>query len=217
VLALYGHPFSSYTWKAQIGLYAAGLEHEFREVGPSHPQNGEFLADHGGPWGKFPVLVDHEAVLFEASVIIEHLARAWPAAAGLLPADPKAALPLRTLDRVFDNYVMTPMQAVVNEHLRNPDEPNANRCAEQRGLLERSYGWIERWLEHWDTDGPITLVECAAAPSLFYADWVHPIGEPFARLKAWRASLLARPEVARCVEAARPFRGYFPLGAPDRD
>jgi glutathione S-transferase len=217
VLALYGHPFSSYTWKAQIALHAADLPHDFREVGPAHPANGEFLASHGGPWGKFPVLVDHEAILFEASVIIEHLARAYPAAAGLLPADPKAALPLRSLDRVFDNYVMTPMQGVVNEYLRNAADPNQDRCAEQRGLLERSYAWLEAWLEHWDPSGPVTLVECAAAPSLFYADWVHPIGDAYPRLSAWRASLLARPEVSRCVEAARPFRGYFPLGAPDRD
>lgn len=217
MLALYGHPFSSYTWKAQIALHAAGLDHEFREIGPDHPEHGEFLADHGGPWGKFPVLLDHEAVVFEGSVIIEHLARAYPAAAGLLPADPREALPLRMLDRVFDNYVMTPMQGIVNEHLRNPSEPDQDRCEEERGRLERSYGWLERWLEHRAADGPITLVECAAAPSLFYADWVHPIEDRFPRLGAWRARLLALPEVARCVEAARPFRAYFPLGAPDRD
>ena len=29
--------------------------------------------------------------------------------------------------------------------------------------------------------------------------------------------LLARPSVARAVEEARPYRAYFPLGAPDRD
>ena len=32
-----------------------------------------------------------------------------------------------------------------------------------------------------------------------------------------RARLLARPSFARAVEEARPFRAYFPLGAPDRD
>jgi len=74
VLALYGHPFSSYTWKAQIAFHAAGVNYEFREVGPDQPANGEFLVSHAGPWGKFPVLVDGEQVLFEATVIIEHLA-----------------------------------------------------------------------------------------------------------------------------------------------
>ena len=29
--------------------------------------------------------------------------------------------------------------------------------------------------------------------------------------------MFALPPVARCVEEARPFRPFFPLGAPDRD
>ena len=32
-----------------------------------------------------------------------------------------------------------------------------------------------------------------------------------------RARLLDRPSAARCVEEARYFRPFFPLGAPDRD
>jgi glutathione S-transferase len=32
-----------------------------------------------------------------------------------------------------------------------------------------------------------------------------------------RAELLALPAVSRCVEDARPYRAYFPYGAPDRD
>lgn len=217
MLALYGHPFSSYTWKAQIALHAAELDYEMREVGPAHPEHGEFLAGHGGPWGKFPVLCDGDEVLFEASVIVEHLALRHAPGAGLLPRDPAAALSLRMLDRVFDNYVMAPMQAIVNEHLRNAGDPAADRCAEERGRLERSYAWIESWLAGYDTQGPVTLIECAAAPSLFYADWVHPIDEAFPRLRAWRSALSARPEVSRCIEAARPWRHFFPLGAPDRD
>ena len=35
--------------------------------------------------------------------------------------------------------------------------------------------------------------------------------------RAYRARLLARPSFARAVDEARPYRGYFPLGAPDRD
>jgi glutathione S-transferase len=62
-----------------------------------------------------------------------------------------------------------------------------------------------------------SLIECAAAPSLFYADWVQPIGEARPKLAAYRARLLADPAVSRCVDEARPYRSFFPLGAPDRD
>lgn len=215
--ALYGHPFSSYTWKAQIAFHAAGIDYEFREVGPRQPENGEFLVSHAGPWGKFPVLVDGERCLFESTVIIEYLAQHYTQARGLMPVEPDEALRTRMLDRVFDNYVMAPMQAVVDEHLRDAAAPDAVRCAEARGRLERSYAWLEQWLAGHSREGPTTLVECAAAPALFYADWVYAIDAGYPRLRAWRTELNARPEVARCIEAARPFRGYFPLGAPDQD
>jgi glutathione S-transferase len=61
------------------------------------------------------------------------------------------------------------------------------------------------------------MADCAAAPSLFYADWTHPISEDYRVLKAYRARLLARPSFARAVDGGRPYRSFFPLGAPDRD
>ena len=57
----------------------------------------------------------------------------------------------------------------------------------------------------------------AAAPALFYADWVHPIDAAHSNVVIYRARLLARPSVKRVVDDARPFRSYFPGGAPDRD
>lgn len=214
-LALYGHPFSSYTWKAQIALHALDLDYVLREVGPDSPAHLAFVAEHGGPWGKFPVLVDGDAVLSESTTIIEHLALKHPGT--LIPDDPVAALAVRNMDRVFDNYVMAAMQVVVDEHIRAPEAPAADRIATARERLRQSYRWLERRLALASPGSAITLVECAAAPALFYADWVEPIGDANPHLRDWRAALLARPEVARCVEAARPYRAYFPPGAPDRD
>jgi len=41
--------------------------------------------------------------------------------------------------------------------------------------------------------------------------------ESLAAYEAYRARLLTRPSFARCINDARPFRPFFPLGAPDRD
>ena len=49
MLTLYGHPFSSYTWKALIPLYANGTEFEFREIMP-----GDAFIAKAHPAGKFP-------------------------------------------------------------------------------------------------------------------------------------------------------------------
>ena len=69
----------------------------------------------------------------------------------------------------------------------------------------------------WAIGEQFTLADCAAAPSLFYADWVEEIDEGHPQLKAYRARLLAHPVVARAVDEARAYRPLFPLGAPDRD
>ncbi|WP_374528209.1 glutathione S-transferase family protein [Novosphingobium sp.] len=216
MLALYGHPFSSYTWKAKIALYANANPFEQRMVDPEHADHAAFVA-HASPLGKFPVLVDGDRTLFEATVIIEYLALHHPGPAELLPTDPDRALETRMIDRVFDNYVMAPMQAIVAEHIRSPGMPNPVTEGHARGELDRAYRWVDAWLGRRAEADAITLIECAAAPALFYADWVYPIPMELDRLRQWRAHLLALPEVARCIDEARPYRAYFPLGAPTRD
>lgn len=216
MLALYGHPFSSYTWKALIALYANATPFEFREVDPAYPDHCAFVAS-ASPQGKFPVLADGEVVVFEATSIIEYLDAHHPGPLRLVPTAPDAARTARMIDRVFDNYVMNTMQPVVDAYIRAPDAPDQTRIAEACARLRRSYGWLEGWLAGYTADGPISLIECAAAPALFYADWVEPIPASCPRLAAWRAHLLALPAVSRCVEDARPFRPWFPPGAPDRD
>lgn len=216
MLALYGHHFSSYTWKALIALYANDTPFDFHPVDPDHRANAELVAG-AGPLGKFPVLQDGDILIFEASAIVEYLQQNYPGPERLLPEDADAAIGMRMLDRVFDNYVMNVMQIVVNEYLRDKDNPDQARCAEARESLTRTYAWLEGWLEYYPPLDHITLIECAAAPSLFYADWVHPIADTFPRLQRFRKHLLSLPPVARCIEDARTYRPYFPLGAPDRD
>lgn len=215
MLKLYGHPCSSYTWKALIALYANGTAFEFRPLGGADAADDAFVAA-ASPQGKFPVLVDGDAVVFEATAIIEHLHLHHPGPAPLLPADPAEAAQVRMIDRVFDNYVMGIMQESVAEAIRLGALSTETR-ADVEARLDRSYRWIEGWLEHYPVSGTVMLVECAAAPSLFYADWVHPVPDHCPRLKAWRKHLLALPPVARCVDDARPYRAFFPLGAPDCD
>ena len=218
MLELYGHRFSSYTWKAQIALYEKAIPFTFRVIDPDHPEHFEALKAYW-PLGKFPVLADNGQPIIESSIIIEYLDRHSPAGPRLLPDDGDAALDIRFMDRVFDNHVMGPMQQVVNEYILDAANPDQARVGRARIALDAIYAWLDRRLpvEGWVCGADFTLADCAAAPSLFYADWVRPIDAALGRLAAYRARLLARPSVARCVEEARPFRPFFPLGAPDRD
>jgi glutathione S-transferase len=225
MLALYGHPFSSYTWKALIALYANGTEFEFREIDQSVPKYESFTGK-AHPSGQFPVLTDGDAIVVETSSIIEHLAVHHPGPAPLIPADPADAVVARMIDRVFDHYVMGNVQRVMATYFVNKDDPAAGGLREEplaaeqeaaKVMLRRAYAWLERWLAENTLPPHVSLVTCAAAPSLFYADWVDPIPADCPHLAALRAELLALPPVVRCVDDARPYRRYFPPGAPNRD
>ena len=217
-LAVYGHPFSSYTQKVLIALYENGTPFEFRSISPETPQHSaEWL--RRWPLRKFPLLVDGERNIVETSIIIEYLQLVHPGPVRLLPADPMAALDVRFLDRFFDLHVMNAVQHAVDAALTGDPVKRQDGLAFAKEKLERAYGWLEGQLSGrtWAAGEAFTLADCAAAPSLFYADWTHRISEAHPVLRAYRARLLARPSFARAVEEARPFRPLFPLGAPDRD
>ncbi|HYD76042.1 glutathione S-transferase family protein [Ramlibacter sp.] len=214
-MKLYAHPFSSYCQKVLVALYENGTPFDYRNL-----EDAAAKAELEALWplARFPVLEDRGRTVLETSTIIEYLQIHHSGPVRLLP-DGDAGIEVRMLDRIFDNYVMTPMQKIVLDRLRPEAERDAWGVAEARTQLDRIYGWLDERLagRTWAAGASFTLADCAAAPSLFYADWAHPIPEARATLRAFRARLLAHPSVARAVDEARPFRRYFPLGAPDRD
>lgn len=215
-LKLFGHPFSSCFQKVLIPLYADGTEFEFAMLDGSHPENQAELLRHW-PIGKFPVLLDDGVAIAETTPIIEHLQSRGTIGLHWIP-EGELGRKVRFLDRFFDFYVMTPMQKVVGDALRPEEERDAFGVAQARRTLDTAYDWLEQALGGpWAAGEAISLADCAAAPSLFYADWTHPFGEGRPRLAAYRARLLAYPPYARAVDEARPYRPFFPLGAPDRD
>jgi len=217
-LALYGHPFSSYTQKVLIALYENQTSFEFRCIGPETP---EITEDWLQRWSlaKFPLLVDGERNIAETSIIIEYLQLVHPGPVRLLPRDPMAALDVRFLDRFFDLHVMTPVQHAVGAAMTGDPVKRHEGLAHAEQKLEMAYAWLEGQLvdKAWAAGSDFTVADCAAAPSLFYADWTHRISDAYPVLRAYRARLLARPSFARAVDEARYFRPFFPLGAPDRD
>lgn len=216
-LALYAHPFSSYCQKVLVALYENNTPFDLRELG-ADPAVWDELGSRW-PLRKMPLLADGERCVIEASIIIEYLGLHYPGPVRLLPEDPAAALEVRFLDRFFDNYVMTPMQRIVAQHMRPETLRDAGTLADAHQLLATSYAWLDARMagREWACEAGFSLADCAAAPSLFYSDWVHPAGAAHPHLAAYRARLLARSSMARAVDEARPFRSFFPPGAPDRD
>jgi glutathione S-transferase len=217
-LHLYAHPFSSYCQKVLIALYENGTPFEWRELKHDDPK---ILAEFGALWPlkRMPVLVDGDRTVMEATIIIEYLGLHHPGPISLLPKDAGEALEVRLMDRFFDNYISTPQQRIVFDALRPEAQRDPFGVNDARNMLDTAYAWLDRKMadREWTVGENFSLADCGAAPFLFYADWTHRIDPSFKSVIAYRKRLLARPSFARAVDEARPYRPFFPLGAPDRD
>ena len=157
------------------------------------------------PFGKFPLLLDDGEAVIETTL---HHRTSAGASSRAEPLDPgRRAWPPRPLPRPL----LRPLR-----HGQHADRRSTTRSGPKAaGRLWREAGAMsaahrlrlargEPAGEPWAAGDSFTLADCAAAPSLFYADWVEEIGDDRPRLKAYRARLLAHPVVARVVEEAGP-------------
>src|SRR5271168_471812 len=201
-LTLYAHPFAAYCWKVLIALYENATPFSYRLV---EDAAGWRELETLWPIKKFPLLRDGDATIVESSIIVEYLMRHYPGTARMIPVNEDAALAVRFMDRFFDNYVMTPVQKLVADRMREETGHDAIGVADARKMLDVAYGWLEKRLtpQGWASGGSFSLADCSAAPALFYADWVHPIGDRFPAVLAYRGRVLARASVARVVDEAR--------------
>jgi len=210
-MILYYHPLSSYCWKVLIALYENGT-----------PFEGKMMEDPGvaeawlalWPIGKFPILRDEarDQTVGEASIIVEYLSQHRPGPFSPIPQDADQALEVRLMDRLFDNYVMTPMQAIVGDRLRLEESRDSYGVGNARQMLGKAYAMLEERIggRIWAAGDDFTLADCAAAPALFYADKVEPMRGGFPALAAYLDRLEARPSFARVLEEKEPWWRMFP-------
>lgn len=216
-MILYYHPLSSYSWKVLIAFYENGTAFE-----------GRILEDPGAaeawlrlwPVAKFPVLRDEalDRTVAEASIIIEYLGQQCPGPFRPIPEDRDAALEVRLMDRLFDNYVMAPMQAIVGERIR-PEEAGRDPYAvgQARQMLGKAYALLEERMagRRWAAGDAFTLADCAAAPALFYADRIEPMRGGFPGLAAYLERLEARESFARVLREKEPWWHMFPFAGEE--
>lgn len=211
-MILYYHPLSSYCWKVLVALYENDTP--FERAMMEDPGVAEaWLALW--PLGKFPVLRDEaqDRTVAEASIIIEYLDQQRPGPFTAIPTDPAEALEVRLMDRLFDNYVMAPVQALVADRLRPEDSRDPHGVGQARQMLGKAYALLEERIgaRMWAAGDSFTLADCAAAPSLFYADKVEPMRGGFPALAAYLDRLEARPSFARVLEEKEPWWPMFPF------
>lgn len=212
-LELFFHPLSSFCQKALIALYENDTPFDPHVIDLGNETSAAELKKIW-PIRKFPVLRDHgrNRTIPESSVIIEYLAQYYPGETRLVPTDPDLAWQMRVRDRFFDLYVSMPVTKVVTDRLRPVGKNDPHGVEEAKALLQTAYGMIEAEMgaRTWAMGDAFTMADCAAAPALFYANFVMPFGDGHGNIAAYFDRLMKRPSFARAVTEAKPYLGLIP-------
>jgi glutathione S-transferase len=205
-LTLVSHHLCPYVQRAAIALTEKGVPFERRYVDLSAKPDW-FRAI--SPLGKVPLLIvtqddGTEAVLFESAVICEYLEESQPGGP-LHPADPLTRAQHRGWIE-FGSSILSDLWGF--ETAKDADTYEIKRKA----LIDK-FGRVEAELG----DGPFfagerfSLVDAVFAPIFRYFDVFDPVTDTgvFAqtpKVRAWRATLVARPSVVDAVTEDYPTR-----------
>lgn len=215
MLELHFHPLASWCWKVLIALYENDTAFEPKNVDLMDPAQRAAL-EGLWPFSKFPVLRDvgRERIVAESSIVIDYLTAHYPGPVELIPSDPELAREARLRDRIYDTYVHDPMNRIVANKLRPEEHRDAYGSDRLKAELQTTYDILERKFvaRPWALGERFSIADCAAAPALFYADKVSPIGPARPELSAYLDRLRGRPSFARVLREAEPYFKYFPGG-----
>ena len=212
-LKLYFHPLSSFCQKALVALYENDTPFEPHIVDLADAKSSAAFKAIW-PIGRFPVLRDeaNDCTVPESSIIIEYLAQHYPGKTQLVPADAELARQVRLQDRFYDLYVNVPMQKVVTDKLRPSGKNDPYGVEAARTLLHTACSMIEQDMatKTWATGDAFTMADCAAAPALFYANMLTPLGDVYPNAAAYLRRLMDRPSFGRAIKEARPYFALVP-------
>lgn len=212
-LQLYFHPLASYCWKVLIAFYENEIPFEPLLVDLSNTESRDAFFKLA-PLGKFPVVRDtsNGRVVAESTIIIEYLSLHHPGPVALLPTDRDLALEVRAQDRFFDQQIHEPMQKHVGDKFRPEAGHDPVGVEQAHAQIEKAYGILETTLtgRTWAAGETFSMADCAAAPALYYANLVHPLGAEYERVASYLKRLETRPSFARVLKEAQPYFAMFP-------
>jgi glutathione S-transferase len=140
------------------------------------------------PYGKVPVLVDGDGIIYESAIIDEYLDEKFPQVR-LMPTD----LLQRAKARIWIDYFSTRLHAAASDitHDRNPDK------AQQK--LQQYLTDLDREItdKNYLVGGQYSLADVSFIPFYTRRERYHvTIDNNYAHVKSWAENLLARPRVA---------------------
>jgi glutathione S-transferase len=197
MLKLYDYPDCPFCQKVRVVLAEKDLEYEkvFVDLRKQEQKAPEFIRMN--PYGKVPVLVDEDEVIYDSTIINEYLEDEYPIPR-LMPEDSQARALVRMLEDYCDNSFIPPTTTLLAQ-LRKPeadrDQPRVEQAREE---LRRCLYHLRDRLEGNDflAGKEFTIADAAFAPRMIVLGRLGIEFEPaLAPVQAWLERVRVRPSV----------------------
>ena len=197
MLKLYDYPDCPFCQKVRVVLAEKDLEFEkvLVDLRKQEQKAPEFLRLN--PYGKVPVLVDEDEVIYDSTIINEYLEEEYPLPR-LMPEDSQGRAKVRLLEDYCDNSFIPPTTMLLAQ-LRKPEaERDTQRVEQAREELRRCLYHLR---DHLDGSeylvGPeFTLADASFAPRMMVIGRLGFEFEPaLAPVQAWLDRIRSRPSV----------------------
>ncbi len=196
MMKLYHHPDCPYSQKVRVVMAEKDLEYELVlvDLHKSEQKTPEFLKLN--PYGRVPVLVDDDVVVYDSTIINEYLDEEYPEPA-MMPEDSASRARVRLLEDFCDTSFIPPTMVVLAELHKAEEARDKETLSRYQAEIARVLARLETQLEGREyLGGGFSLADAAFAPRLLI---LHQIGvEIDARLthvQAWIQRVSERPSV----------------------
>ena len=197
MLKLYDYPDCPFCQKVRVVLAEKDLEFEklFVDLRKQEQKSPDFLRLN--PYGKVPVLVDEDEVIYDSTIINEYLEEEYPLPR-LMPEDSQGRARVRILEDYCDNSFIPPTTMLLTQ-LRKPDaERDMQRVEQAREELRRGLYFLRDHLgsQEFLVGREFSLADAAFAPRIMVLGRLGIELEPgLSTVQTWIDRIRARPSV----------------------
>jgi glutathione S-transferase len=197
MLTLYDYPDCPFCQKVRVVLAEKDLEYEkvFVDLRKQEQKSPDFLRLN--PYGKVPVLIDEDEVMYESTIINEYLEDEYPIPR-LMPEDSGGRARVRLLEDYCDNSFIPATTTLLAQLRKTEAERDGQRVDQAREDLRRGLYFLSDRLGGQDylVGQEFTLADAAFAPRIMVIGRLGVELEPaLSNVQAWIERIRARPSV----------------------
>ena len=197
MLKLYDYPDCPFCQKVRVVLVEKDLEFEkiFVDLRTGAQKAPEFMRLN--PYGKVPVLVDEDEVIYDSTIINEYLEEEYPLPR-LMPEDSQGRARVRLLEDYCDNSFIPPTTMLLTQLRKTDAERDGQRVEQAREELRRGLYLLRDQLgsQEYLVGREFTLADASFAPRMMVLGRLGIEFEPaLSTVQAWVDRIRTRPSV----------------------